>query len=106
MARANKSKEIREQAKACHRTLIELETRAGIVEAAEKLRKDPPNYFAIYDAAEPHSDEQRELERALETSHQEGTDRRLRDLYFTVRDVKLRKELIAKEREAGSLAPP
>jgi hypothetical protein len=81
----------------------ELETRAGIAEAAEKLRKEPPNYLGIYDAAERDSDEQRELETAEERFHQEHTTRRLRDLYFTVGDAELRKELIAKDREEGRL---
>jgi hypothetical protein len=104
MAQASNLGAIRERAKACHRALIELETRAGIGEAAEKLRKEPPSYWAIYDAAEPYSDEQRELVTAEETFHQKRNDRRLRDLYFSVGDLELRKALIAKEREAGSLA--
>ena len=74
---------IREQAKACHRALVELETRAGIAEAAEKLR--PLTYLF-----------QREKEN---TTRRE----RLRELYFTVRDEKSRKQLIAKHREGESL---
>jgi hypothetical protein len=102
--RTSELSEIREQMKACHQALIELETRAGITKAAEKLRTEPANYIGIYDAAEPHSDEQRELVAAEETFHQQRTTRRLRDLYFMVRNSELRKELIVKDREEGSLA--
>jgi hypothetical protein len=94
----------REQIKACHQELIDLETRAGIAEAAEKLRTAPPNYFLVYDAAEPYSDAQREAEREEEAFHQRRTTRKIRDLYFAVQDALLRKELIAKDREEGSLA--
>jgi hypothetical protein len=104
MSNNTKLDEAREQVKACHQELIESETRAGIAEAAEKLRTEPPNYMGIDDAAEPYSDEQRELEETEEKYHQERTTRRIRDLYFAVLDVELRKELIAKDREEGSLA--
>jgi hypothetical protein len=104
MSNSSKLNEVREQAKACHQGLIELETRAGIAEAAEKLRAAPPNYFGIYDAAERYSDEQRELEEAEAKFHQQRTTRRIRDLYFGVPDAKLRWELIKKDREEGSLA--
>ena len=104
MSASTKLSEARERIKACHRELIELETRAGIVEAAEKLRTEPPSYFGIYDAAEPYSDEQRELERSEEAFHQQRINRRIRDLYFGIRDVELRRQLIATHREEGTLA--
>jgi hypothetical protein len=100
----NNLSKIRERAKACHRALVELETRAGIAEAAEKLRAEPAWYAGIYDAAEPYSDEQQKLVVAEESFHQERLNRRLRDLYFSVHDLELRKTLIAKDREGGSLA--
>jgi len=100
----SKLAEIREQMKACHRALVELETRAGIADAAESLRKEPANYFFVYDVGERHSDERRDAEMAEERFHQERTTRRLRDLYFKVGDLELRKELISKDREEGSLA--
>ena len=104
MSASTKLSEARERIKACHRELIELETRAGIVEAAEKLRTEPPSYFSIYDAAEPYSDEQRELERSEEAFHQQRINRRIRDLHFEIRDVELRRQLIVKDREVGALA--
>jgi hypothetical protein len=94
---------IRQQAKACHQALVDLEARAGIAEAAEKARNEPPNYFSVYDAAEPHSDEQRELEAFEEQAQQRRATRRLRTLYFAVPDGNLRKELIARHREEGDL---
>jgi len=99
-----KLNEARERIKGCHQDLIDLETRAGIAEAAEKLRDEPPNYLGVYDAAEPYSDEKRELEQAEEAFHQQRTTRRIRDLYFAVRDAELRKALIAKDREEGNFA--
>ena len=90
--------------KACHQALVKLETRAGIAEAAEKLRTEPASYLSVYDAAEPYSDKQRELVEAEETFHQEDITRRLRNLYFSVRDAKLRRQLIAQDREEGDLA--
>jgi hypothetical protein len=90
--------------KACHQALVKLETRAGIAEAAEKLRTEPASYLSVYDAAEPYSDKQQELEEARETSHQEYITRELRNLYFSVPDVKLRKQMIAQVREGGDLA--
>lgn len=104
MSVSAKLSEVRELAKACHRELVELETRAGIADAAEKLRTEPPHYHLVYDAAEPYSDAQREAERAEEAFHQQRTTRRIRDLYFAVQDAELRKELIAKDREEGTLA--
>jgi hypothetical protein len=95
---------IRERSKICHQALIDLEARAGINEAASKLRDELPWYHLVYDAAEPGSDERREVEEAEERSHQKGITRRLRELYFTVPDPAIRKELIVKDREAGSLA--
>ena len=94
---------IRQRMKTCHQALADLEARAGIAEAAEEARKEPPNYFAVYDAAERHSDDQRELE-AFEVQAQRRSTRRLRALYFAVPDPSLRKELIAKYREEGDLA--
>ena len=99
-----KLNEARERIKACHQELIDLETRAGIAETAEKLRDEPPNYLGVYDAAEPYSDEKRELEQAEEAFHQQRTTRRIRDLYFAVRDAELRKALVTKDREEGNLA--
>ncbi len=99
-----KLNEAREQVKACHQELIDLETRAGIAEAAEKLRTKSPEYWRVYDAAESYSDEQQEIEEAEEKFHQERTTRRIRDLYFGVPDPEHRKELIAKDREEGNLA--
>lgn len=55
-----KLNEARDRTKACHQELVELEIRAGIAEAAEKLRTEPPHYHLVYDAAEPYSDAQRE----------------------------------------------
>jgi hypothetical protein len=104
MPRSEKSTEIREQMKTCQGALVELETRAGIGKAAEKLRNAVPAYWTVYDEAEPYSDKKRELENSLERSHQEETDRRIRNLYFSVRDLELRKALIAKDREIGDLA--
>jgi hypothetical protein len=94
---------IRERSKACHLALVELEARAGIAEAAEKLREEVPRYDLVYDAAERDSDEQRELEEEEEKAGQERTTRRLRELYFAIRDAELRKQLIAKHREGGRL---
>jgi hypothetical protein len=100
----DKLSEIRTQLQARQRALVELEARAGIAEIAEKLRTDPPHYEHVYNAAERFSDRQRELEEYEERSHQEKTTRRMRDLYFSVRDPGLRRALIAKEREIGALA--
>jgi hypothetical protein len=99
-----KLNEARNRTKACHQELVELETRAGIADAAEKLRTEPPHYHLVYDAAEPYSDAQREAERAEEAFHHQRTTRRIRDLYFAVQDAELRKELIAKDREEGTFA--
>jgi hypothetical protein len=66
--------------------------------------RKPASYLGVYDAAEPYSDEQRELEASVETFHQKRATRRLRDLYFKVRDLELRKELMSKDREEGSLS--
>lgn len=96
--------ENREQTKACRQELVELEIRAGIADAAERLRTAPPNYYLVYDSAEPYSDAQREAEQAEEAFHQQRTTRRIRDLYFAVQDIELRKELIVKDREEGTLA--
>jgi hypothetical protein len=104
MSGSAKLSEVREQAKACHQELVELETRAGIVDAAEKLRTEPPHYHLVYDAAEPYSDAQREAKQAEEAFHQQHATRRTRDLYFAVQDAELRKKLIAKDREEGTLA--
>ena len=104
MPKTSKLDEIREQIEFVHKALIELEIRAGIAEAAENLRTEAPSYIGVYDAAELYSDEQQELAIAEEEFHRQRTTRRLRDLYFAVRDVDLRKELIAKDREEGSLA--
>ena len=104
MSDSVKLNEAMERVKACHQDLIDLETLAGIAEAAEKLRTKAPEYWRVYDAAEPYSDEQREIEEAEEKFHQERTTRRIRDLYFGVPDAELRKELLAKDREEGSLA--
>ena len=104
MPRPSKLNEIREQINACHGALVELEARAGVAEEAENLRKEPPNYFFVYDVGERHSDERREAEMAEERFHQERTTLRFRDLYFKVPDLELRKELISKDREQGSLA--
>ena len=104
MSVSAKLSEVREQAKACHQELVELETRAGIADAAEELRTKPPSYHLVYDAAEPYSDAQREAEQAEEVFHQQRTTRRIRDLYFATQDAELRKELIAKDREEGTLA--
>jgi hypothetical protein len=101
---SKEQRHLREQMKVFQKALAELEARAGIAEAAEKLRTEPPNYLGVYDAAERYSDEQRELESYVERSHEEDTNRRLRDLYFAVPDLDLRKELIAKHREEGNLA--
>jgi hypothetical protein len=98
-----KLREIREQAKACHRALVELEARAGIAEKAERLRTEPANYIGIYDAAEFWSDDLTNLTRAEEAFHEKRMTHRLRDLYFAVDDVELRKKLIAKAREEGSI---
>jgi hypothetical protein len=104
MPACKKSDETRAQIKVSNLALSELEKLAGIAEAAEKLRAEPPNYIGIYDAAERYSDKQHELERTEEKFHQVRTTRRLRDLYFTVRDTELRKKLIGTEREIGNLA--
>jgi hypothetical protein len=104
MSVSAKLSEVRGQAKACHQELVELETRAGIADAAERLKTEPPHYHLVYDAAEPYSDAQREAEQAEEAFHQQRTTRRTRDLYFAVQDAELRKELIAKDREEGTLA--
>jgi hypothetical protein len=96
--------EIRERAKACNAELVALETRAGIAAVAEKVRTKPPNYFLVYDVGESNSDERREAIAAEEQHHKELTIRHLRDLYFGVSDVNLRKNLIAKAREEGDLA--
>lgn len=96
--------EIRKRAKACHQTLVELERLASIVDSAEKIRSEPPNYFAIYNAAERYSDEQRELKSHEEEFQQRRIRQRLRDLYFRVPDVELRKQLISQDREEGDTA--
>jgi hypothetical protein len=99
-----KSDEIRQRLRDFHDELRELEGRAEIRDVAEKLRSEPPHYHLVYDAAEPHSDEQRDEERAEEDRHKERTTLRIRNLYFSVRDVELRKLLIAKDREIGELS--
>jgi hypothetical protein len=100
---SRKLSEIGNKANVCHKALIDLEIRADIADAAEKLRTDPPNYLGVYDAAEPYSDEQRKLERTTENLHHERSIRRLRNLYFGVGDVELRKQLILKDREEGQI---
>jgi hypothetical protein len=84
MPQSSKLEAIRQRTKDCHRALVELEERTGIAEAAEKLRTEPASYLGVYDAAEPWSDEQRELTASVETSHQAYVTRRLRELYFSV----------------------
>jgi len=95
---------IQQQAKGCHQALIELERLAGIADSAETIRSELPNYFAVYDAAELHSDKQRELELYEEKSQQRRIRRRLRDLYFSISDLEFRKRLISHDREAGDIA--
>jgi hypothetical protein len=99
----DKLDEIRKQIQARQRALVELEARAGIAAITEKLRADPPHYEHVFDAAERFSDRQRELEEREEQLHAERATRRLRELYFSVRDAELRKALIAREREIGEL---
>jgi hypothetical protein len=103
MSENGKSSKIVEQIWGCRQTLLELEARAGIAKEGETLRTALPSYERIYDAAEPHSDEQKELERAEEKFHEERTARHLRNLYFRIGNIILRKELIAKHREIGEL---
>jgi hypothetical protein len=90
--------------KACYQALVKLETRAGIAEAAEKLRTEPGSYSYVYDVAERYGDKHRELLEEETTFHQETITRKFRKLYFSVPDAKLRKQLIAKSREEGDLA--
>jgi hypothetical protein len=99
----SKLDEIGQQIRACHAALVELEKRAGI-ENGEAIRDEPAHYEHVYDAAEPWSDEQRAAETAEEKFHQDSITRKLRTLYFAVPDVALRKELIAKYREEGTLS--
>ncbi len=101
---AGKLNEIRTELRSRQQALQELEARAGIGQTAANLRADPPHYEFVYDAAEPFSDRQRELEDHEEHSHQARTNRRLRELYFSVHDPELRKTLIAEQRRIGDLA--
>jgi hypothetical protein len=98
-----KQKNLRKQMEACHQALIELEASAGIAQAAEALRNEPPDYFWVIGAGERHSDEQREAVAFEEKWHADRTTRRIRELYFAVHDVALRKALIAKVREEENL---
>jgi len=94
---------IRDQMKVCHQGLVDLEVCAGIAEAAETLRTEVPFYPGLGVAGESYSRyELRELDEAEEKRHQHRITRRIRDLYFAVRDAELRKELIKKDREEGS----
>ena len=45
MPNSMKLNEAREQVKVCHQELVDLETRADIAEAAEKLRTEPPKLY-------------------------------------------------------------
>ena len=76
---SKEQQKLREQMKACHQTLVELEARGGIADAAEKLRTQPPSYLGVYDAAERDSDEQRELVSSVERIHEDYNNRRLRN---------------------------
>jgi hypothetical protein len=100
---SREQQKLRKRMKVCHQALAELEVRAGIAEATEKLREEAPDYLSVYDAAEPHSDEQRELEASVEKWHEVDKTRRIRQLYFTVPDIDLRKALITKVREEENL---
>jgi hypothetical protein len=92
-------KRIRERIKARHQELVEMEQRAGIHEKAEALRNEPPDYFGFIAGLEWDSDERRRAETAAEEYHADRTVRKIRELYFSVADVELRKALIGKDRE-------
>jgi hypothetical protein len=100
---SREQKRLRKQMQACHQALIELEASAGIAQAAEQLRSAPPEYFYVYDVGERDSDERRDAVAREEWFHAEHTARRIRELYFAVHDVVLRKALVAKVREEENL---
>ena len=54
--------------------------------------------------AERFSDAHREAVQEEEEFHAQRITRRIRELYFAVQNIELRKELIAKDREEGGLA--
>lgn len=84
MALSGRLDEIRERLVDRQRELAELEAEAGIADAAEKLRSEPESYERIY-----------------EISHEENINHNLRKLYFSVRDVGLRRDLIRADQEAA-----
>lgn len=102
MALSGRSDKLREKIKVRQRQLVELEVEAGIADAAERLRSEPPSYHLVYDAVESGSDEMGEMAHDLESSHQKSIDRKLRKLYFSVGDVRLRRDLIEADREVGN----
>jgi hypothetical protein len=84
MALSGRLDEIRERLGARQRELAELEAEAGIADAAETLRSKPESY-----------------DRTYEISHEENINRNLRKLYFSVRDVGLRRDLIRADQEGA-----
>lgn len=97
----SKLDEIRELLGARQRELAELEAEAGIADAAERLRSEPASNHLIYDAAEPHGDQMSKMAQNWESSHEESINHNLRKLYFSVRDVGLRRDLIRADQEVA-----
>lgn len=92
---------IRESLGARLRELVELEAEAGIADAAERLRSEPASNHLIYDPAEPHEDQMRKMAQNWESSHEKRIIPDLRKLYFSVRDVGLRRDLIRADQEVA-----
>src|ERR1700692_2113261 len=100
---ADKLCDVRTQTRALQRDLEKLEAHAGIAETALKLRTASPLFEHVYFAHETDPDRKQALIDFERRLHEDKTNRRMRDLYFSVRDAELRKALIAKEREIGEL---
>src|SRR5438067_1557289 len=96
--------EIRMRAQACHSEVQRLEFEAGINWKMDALRAEPPNFIFVYDVGERHSDEHRSAIDCERQSNADGFKRKLRDLYFSVADLELRKALMAKDRQEGEIA--
>lgn len=81
--------------------IVTLEKLASIYERAEKARSGP--FFPTMPDAHYGSKRWRREQKEIEQAERDDLNRALRKIYFSVSDVNLRKQLIAKNREISRL---
>ena len=87
--------------RACYDAGIALEERAGIGEEMRRIRDIQPSYLGIYDIEDPA--ENMAAFEAVNAATGSRKLRKLREVYFSVADLDLRKQLIANQREQHKL---